>query len=91
MLTHDTMNNIFAFLQAVCQEHHLNRAYFAQKIGKRRHFLVGYGDEKFLENNHFDITDTIVFFWQARSNSFDIQMIKTDLLVVAKQLEQELN
>ncbi len=91
MLSEDSLVNIDYFLETISQKYHLDHAYFARKIGKRRHFLVGYGNEQFIENNHFDITDNIVFFWQTRADLFDVQIIRDSLLNIARQLEQELN
>ena len=81
--------DIDCFLESISRKYHLDHVYFARKIGKRRHFLVGYGNEQFIESNHFDITDKIVFFWQTCSSSFDVNNIMDSLLDIAKQLEQE--
>ena len=91
MLTDSVKKELRFVLKEVCRKNNLEHAYLAQKIGKRRHFLVGYGNEKFTQTNHVDLTDNIAFFWQAKSKVSDIKSLIKFLIIQINQLELELS
>jgi len=57
-----------SFLQELahkaCERYSLKRVYFAEVLGKRRHFLTGAGQESFLPSKSAALKGNLVVFWQ---------------------------
>ena len=75
----------------MCKTHNLQHVYFTHKLGKRRHYLAGYGQEIFSNTHHLDITEKTTLFWQGNLIERDISMIISRLAPLAKKVEQEFN
>jgi len=88
MLTDSAKDELRFVLKKLCQNYNLEHAYLARKIGKRRHFLVGYGKESFTQTNHIDLTNQIIIFWQGQPQLFDIKERLDNLIQNINQLVQ---
>ncbi len=57
-----------SFLQQLaykaCERYSLKRVYFAEILGKRRHFLAGAGQEAFLPLKCAALKGSLMVFWQ---------------------------
>ncbi|MDX9703957.1 MAG: hypothetical protein RBU23_13075 [Candidatus Auribacterota bacterium] len=87
MLIDNKRQQLNLFLKDLCEKHAFEHAYIAQKIGKRRHFIAGYGKENFTHTNRIDINGKIVFFWQGCSKILDMETFMDNLISIVKQLE----
>jgi len=47
-----------------CRRFDLSRVYFAEVLGRRRHFLAGAGEETFLAPESAPLSEKLVVFWE---------------------------
>lgn len=89
MLGNHTKKELETAAKDVCETHNLQHVYFTYNLGKRRHYLAGYGQETFSNTHHLDITEKITLCCQGNLIESDISMIITRLAPLAKTVEQE--
>ena len=90
MLAEHTKKELYEAVKNICLFNNIPRFYLTQKLGKRRHFLTGYGRETFAHTRHPDITENITVSWQGDLTESEISTIVNGLTLLVKRVEQEL-
>ncbi|MBN2309889.1 MAG: hypothetical protein JXR94_13020 [Candidatus Hydrogenedentes bacterium] len=77
--------------RALCDEFDLDRLYFTQVLGKRRHFLAGCGHEGFVPSGHMGLSENLAVFWQGPLPERAQQELRTRLAPIVADIEKDLN
>ena len=91
MLANHKKKELEKVAKNMCKIHNLQHVYFTHKLGKRRHYLAGYGQEMFSNTHHLDITKKTILFWQGNLIEKDISIIICRLVPLARKVEREFN
>ncbi|AEH44374.1 hypothetical protein Thein_0492 [Thermodesulfatator indicus DSM 15286] len=58
--------------EEACREFGLKRVYFAEVLGKRRHFLAGAGEVTFEPPQSAKLSGDLVVFWEGELKNKDV-------------------
>jgi hypothetical protein len=75
----------------VCEEFALEKAYFAEVLGQRRHYLAGHGQEGFVRAEHMPLDGDMAFFWQGHLTEGAQRRLRAALAQLMADLDEELN
>jgi len=91
MLSDETKKYLRELARQVCEQYGASRAYFAQKIGNRRHFLEGWGVENFQPAIEIDLDDGYVLFVKAKLTNEQIDEIRENIASEIVDLDADLD
>ena len=88
------MDNIKKLLEEkareACARFGLHRVYFARPLGRRNHFLAGYGEEMFVQPEKKPLTKKLTVFWEGDISEEKSQALLEELIPFAKKVSKEL-
>jgi len=72
----------------VCQKFCLDRVYFAKAMGKRNHFLAGYGRETFVGSQKIALTPKVNVFIQGELSKTQKEILHQELISFIQQIRE---
>jgi len=90
MLSDTTRKALADRAELICRKYKLRRAYFAQVLGKRRHFLAGFGEADYSRPEQMVLGHNIALFWHGELNEEARQAVMDSLGKLARTAGAEL-
>lgn len=90
MLSEKTKMLLTSAAKKACEDFGLYKVYFAQHLGRRRHYLAGYGKEMFMHPDKAVLTEKISVFWEGKLLGERKKALVEALRPIAEQVEKEL-
>jgi len=90
MLTPKTKNLLKKTARELCRKNSLTQVYFAQPLGRRQHYLAGYGEENYTSTEHLVLSQNLVIFWQGILSEEVKLLIQCNLIPLAEIVEHEM-
>jgi len=90
MLTPETKNVLEKTARELCRKNHLIQVYFAQPLGRRQHYLAGYGEENYTSTEHLVLSKNLALFWQGILSEEEKWLIQCNLIPLAEIVEHEM-
>jgi len=66
----------------------LSYVYFSRRLGKRRHFLAGWGQPGFTETQHLTVNDQLDLAWQGPMSQTEAKTVIGSLSEIFEQLHE---
>ncbi|MDQ7032832.1 MAG: hypothetical protein Q9M37_09005 [Desulfonauticus sp.] len=74
----------------LCLKYKLEKVYFTQILGKRSHFLAGYGQESFVRPKKITLSDQLAVFIEGELTPAQNTSLKQELIPFAQKIKEGL-
>jgi len=90
MISETTKRALEVECRRLCEAWGLRRAYFAQVLGPRRHFLAGYGPMEADRPEPLRLSESLVLLWHGELTVEAREALRYDLEATVRRVEREL-